>query len=61
MPSRCEALDTEGATAQGPHEAIYARGINDDRLCTMFAGNGRRDHGDCLLMAFDGLKNASLM
>ena len=52
MPSRCEALDTEGATAQGPHEAIYAWVVNDGPPCAVSDGSGSGGHDD---LSFDGL------
>ena len=59
MPPHYETLNTEGA--QGTPEAKYARVINDGRACAVFDGNGSGGHGDCRLMAFDGLKATHLL
>ena len=58
MPPRYETFNTEDA--QGPPEGIYARVINDGRPCAISDGSGSDGHGDCCLMAFDGLSYALL-
>ena len=56
MPPRDEIFNTEGT--QGPLETIYARVINEDQPCAVSNRSGSDGHGDCRLMAFDGLNHA---
>ena len=58
MPLRYGSLNTEGAP--GPPEAIRVWVGNDGRPCAVSAGSGSGGHGDCGLMASDGLNHASL-
>ena len=58
MPSNYETLNTEGA--QGHPGAIFARVINDSRPCAVSDKSVSGGHGDCCLMAFDGLSYTSL-